>query len=127
MDTQEITVVYSWTAREGQGEALKGIYREVEKQMKETEPGALDVRCYYDENSGRLVVTDLFENTEALGFHLGVTAAAHFQSLLEIAVPGPFLFCGDVPPEMQQAALGMGLDATFAPYQFGFGRRGQGI
>jgi quinol monooxygenase YgiN len=124
MNAQEITVIYSWTAKDGQGEALKGIYREVEKQMKETEPGALDVRCYYDEDTNKLVVTDVFANAEALGFHLGVTAAAHFQSLLEIAVPGPFLFCGNVPQEMQQAAIGMGLNATFAPYEFGFSRDG---
>ena len=124
MNAQEITVIYSWTAKDGQGEALKGIYREVEKQMNETEPGALDVRCYYDEDTNKLVVTDVFANAEALGFHLGVTAAAHFRSLLEIAVPGPFLFCGNIPQEMQQAAIGMGLNATFAPYEFGFSRDG---
>jgi hypothetical protein len=42
--------------------------------------------------------------------------------LLEIAVPGPFLFCGEVPEELKQAAIGMGLDATFAPRVFGFAR-----
>ena len=106
MNAQEITVIYSWTAKDGQGETLKGIYREVEKY------------------TNKLVVTDVFANAEALGFHLGVTAAAHFRSLLEIAVPGPFLFCGNIPQEMQQAAIGMGLNATFAPYEFGFSRDG---
>ena len=65
---------------------------------------------------------DLFKDPAALGQHLGTTAAGHFSSLLEIADPGPFLFCGEVPEEMKQAALGMGLDATFAPRIFGFDR-----
>ncbi len=122
MGNQEITVVYKWTAKEGKGEELKSIYEEVEKQMKETEPGALKVDCYFDEETGVLLVADFFKDAAALGQHLGTTAAGHFPSLLQIAIPGPFLFCGDVPQELQQAALGMGLDATFAPRAFGFER-----
>ena len=122
MPNQQITVVYKWIAKPGKAEALKAIYSDVEKKMKENEPGALDVQCYFDESSNTLIVSDLFANAEALGFHLGTTAAAHFPALLEIAQPGPFLFCGDVPEEMQQAAKGMGLDATFAPGIFGFKR-----
>jgi hypothetical protein len=57
-----------------------------------------------------------------VGFHLGTTAAGHFENLLQIAIPGEFLFCGDVPKEMKQAAIGMGLNATFAPRVFGFER-----
>ena len=90
--------------------------------ITETEPGALDVQCYFDASSNTLVVYDLFANEEALGFHLGTTAGAHFSSLLEIANPGPFLFCGEVSDQMKQAALGMGLNATFAPSVFGFER-----
>ena len=52
----------------------------------------------------------------------GTTAAGHFNKLLEIAIPGEFLFCGEVPEEMKQAAIGMGLNATFAPNIFGFER-----
>ena len=122
MTNQEISVVYKWTAKPGQSEALKAIYRDVEKQMQETEPDALKVDCYFDESNGVLLVYDLFKNGAALGQHLGTTAAGHFPSLLQIATPGPFLFCGDVPEELQQAALGMGLDATFAPRMFGFER-----
>ncbi len=122
MENQEITVVYKWTAKPGKGQELKGIYKDVEKQMQETEPGALKVECYYDEGTGVLLVLDLFKNADALGQHLGTTAAGHFPSLLEIAVPGPFLFCGKVPEQLQQAAKGMGLDATFAPPVFGFDR-----
>lgn len=122
MTNQEITVVYKWSAKEGKGEELKAIYQAVERDMKANEPGALKVDCYFNENTNELLVSDIFENAAALGFHLGTTAAGHFPDLLQIAVPGPFLFCGDVPEEMQQAALGMGLDATFAPRSFGFER-----
>ena len=123
MKSQEIAVVYQWEAKEGKAEALKSIYREVEKQMQETEPDALRVECYFEEGSNTLVVYDLFKDGAALGQHLGTTAAGHFPSLLEIANPGPFLFCGEVPENLKQAALGMGLNATFAPSVFGFQRK----
>ena len=122
MTNQEIAVVYKWTANPGKAEELKAIYREVAKQMQETEPNALKVECYFEESSNVLIVYDLFKDGTALGQHLGTTAAGHFPTLLQIAVPGPFLFCGDVPEELKQAALGMGLDATFAPQVFGFTR-----
>jgi len=122
MKNQEITVVYKWTANPGKAEELKAIYRKVENQMQETEPNALKVDCYFDDNTNTLIVYDLFKDGAALGQHLGTTAAGHFPTLLQIAVPGPFLFCGDVPEELKQAAIGMGLDATFAPHIFGFDR-----
>ena len=122
MNTQEVMVVYKWTAKEGNSEALKAIYQEVESQMKSNEPEALKVQCYFDETSSTLVVMDLFANAGAVGFHLGTTAAGHFENLLKIALPGEFLFCGEVPEEMKQAAIGMGLQATFAPKIFGFER-----
>ena len=122
MNNQEITVVYKWTANPGKAEELQAIYREVEKQMKETEPNALRVECYFDETTNALIVIDLFKDGAALGQHLSTTAAGHFPSLLQIAEPGAFLFCGDVPDQLKQAAIGMGLDATFAPLAFGFDR-----
>ena len=122
MTNQEVMVVYKWTAKEGQSEILKGIYREVAQQMKDNEPGAKHVECYFDETSSALVVMDLFADAGAVGFHLGTTAAGHFENLLSIANPGEFLFCGVIPEEMKQAALGMGLQATFAPPVFGFQR-----
>lgn len=122
MTNQEVMVVYKWTAKEGQSETLKGIYREVSQQMEDNEPDAKHVECYFDETSSTLVVMDLFANASAVGFHLGTTAAGHFESLLSIANPGEFLFCGEIPEEMKQAALGMGLKATFAPGVFGFQR-----
>ena len=122
MTNSEIMVVYKWTANAGKSEELKAVYQEVSRQMTENEPDALKVGCYFDESSGTLAVYDLFKDSAAMALHLSTTAAAHFPSLLQIATPGPFLFCGDVPQELQQAALGMGLDATFAPYVFGFDR-----
>ena len=122
MTNQEITVVYKWTAKPGKAEELKAIYSEVEKQMQETEPNALKVDCYFDDRTNVLIVYDLFKDGAALGQHLGTTAAGHFPGLLQIATPGPFLFGGDVPEELKKAAIGMGLDATFAPRIFGFKR-----
>ena len=122
MNNQEITVVYKWTANPGKADELKAIYKQVADQMQETEPNALKVGCYFDEGSDTLIVYDLFNDAAALGQHLGTTAAGHFGDLLQIATPGPFLFCGEVPDELQQAAVGMGLDATFAPKIFGFER-----
>lgn len=122
MINQEVMVVYKWTAKEGKSEALKAIYKEVESQMKSNEPGALKVQCYFDETSSSLIVMDLFSDPHAVGFHLGTTAAGHFENLLEIAIPGEFLFCGSLPEEMKQAATGMGLQAIFAPHAFGFER-----
>lgn len=122
MNNQEIMVVYKWTANPGKAEELKATYQEVSKQMQETEPNALKVTCYFNDETGELMVYDLFKDGAALGQHLGTTAAGHFPSLLQIATPGPFLFCGEVPEELKQAAIGMGLDATFAPSAFGFDR-----
>jgi len=122
MTNQQVMVVYKWTAKEGKSEELKAIYREVESQMKSNEPGALNVQCYFDETTSTLVVVDLFTDAGAVGFHLGTTAASHFENLLPIANPGEFLFCGNIPEDMKQAAIGMGLNATFAPKIFGFER-----
>ena len=122
MTNSEIMVVYKWTAQEGKSEELKAIYQDVSNQMQQNEPDALRVACYFDETSNTLVVYDLFKDGAALGLHLSTTAAGHFPSLLQVAIPGPFLFCGKVPEELKQAAIGMGLDATFAPRIFGFDR-----
>jgi len=57
-----------------------------------------------------------------MGFHLSTTAAGHFPQLLAIAKPGPFLFFGDVPQDLQQATEQMLLGGEFAPHAFGFDR-----
>jgi len=123
MGNQEITVFYKWTAKPGKFEELKAIYKEVGKEMEQNEPGTLMMQYYLDEAQSALVVHDLFKDGAALGAHLGVTAAHHFPKLVEIAVPGPFFFCGDVPEELKQAAIGMNMGAEFSSRISGFERR----
>ena len=122
MDSNAITVVYKWTAKPGQLDALKGIYDGVTAAMQANEPGALEVQVYVSEDEGALYVRDVFADAGALGFHFAETAGPHFPSLLEIATPGAFYFFGDVPAEMQAAAKGMGLAAEFAGQTNGFVR-----
>lgn len=122
MGNQNITVFYKWTAKEGKFDELKSIYDEVYKEMKDNEPGTLSMQYYFDKDQNALVVNDLFEDGAALGAHLGGTAAHHFQKLSEIATPGPFFFCGDVPEDLKQAAIGMRMGAEFSDQIGGFSR-----
>jgi len=122
MKNQEITVFYKWTAKSGKLDELKEIYREAQKEMKENEPDTLKMECYFADEENAIIVHDLFKDGAALGAHLGGTAAHHFPKLAEIAVPGPFLFCGDVPDELKQAANGINMGAIFGTHAFGFER-----
>lgn len=122
MKNDEITVFYKWTAKPGKLDELKKMYEEVYKSMKENEPDSLKMECYFADDENAIIVHDLFKDGEALGFHLMGTAAKHFPQLLEIAVPGPFFFCGDVPEQLKQAAIGMNLGALFSTHAFGFDR-----
>lgn len=122
MTDSNITVVYKWTAKEGMLGALTDVYKGVTDAMEANEPGALDVQVYASEADNALYVQDIFANADALGFHLSQTAAPHFPQLLEIATPGSFLFFGDVPAPMQEAAKQMGLAAEFATHEIGFHR-----
>ncbi len=122
MKDQEITVFYKWTARPGKYDELKAIYRDVLKAMKENEPDSLKMECYFSDDQNAIFVHDLFKDGAVVGFHLGGTAAHHFPQLVEIAVPGPFFFCGDVPEELKQAAIGMNMGAEFGDHAFGFDR-----
>lgn len=80
------------------------------------------IQCFFDKTITRLAVMDLFSGTNAVRFHLGTTASGHFSNLLEIAIPGEFLFCCEVPEVMKKAASGMGVNATFELIVFGFDR-----
>jgi hypothetical protein len=52
-----------------------------------------------------------------------VVSEKGFQpKLAEIAVPGPFFFCGEVPDELKQAAETMNMGAVFGAHAFGFRR-----
>ena len=120
MKSQNITVFYKWQAKEGQLENLKKMYEQVRQDMEQNEPGALLMHSYADEQNNELIVHDLFADADALGYHLGVTAASHFGALTEIANPGQFVFCGNVPQQMKDAATQMGLQAQFSEHVNGF-------
>ncbi|MCO4747166.1 MAG: antibiotic biosynthesis monooxygenase [Proteobacteria bacterium] len=122
MHPQSITVVYKWTANPGKLAELRAIYEQVTTAMLEHEPGAVAVQIYVSESDNALYVRDEFADANALGFHLQHTAGPHFPQLLEVARPGTFLFFGDVPEELQQGALQMGLQAEFAQRVTGFDR-----
>lgn len=117
-----ITVIYKWTAKEGKLAELTNIYRDVTAAMEANEPGATNVHVYESKAENAIHVRDEFVDADAMGFHLGTTAAAHFPALLEIATPGSFFFLGDVPEEMQAHAKGMGLAAEFSTHTVGFDR-----
>lgn len=122
MKNQEITVFYKWTANDGKYDELKAIYENVLQEMKNNEPDALKMECYFDNDAKAIFVHDLFKDGAALGTHLMGTAAHHFPQLAAIAAPGPFFFCGDVPEELKQAAIGMNMGAEFGTHAFGFER-----
>ena len=123
MNNNEITVFYKWTAKPGKLDELKAMYEEVFKAMQDNEPDSLKMECYFADEENAIIVHDLFKDGNALGFHLMGTAAKHFPQLVEIATPGPFLFCGDVPEELKQAAIGMNMGAEFGTHAFGFDRK----
>lgn len=122
MDTNAVTVVYKWTAKPGQLDTLINIYKGVTDAMNVNEPGALAVHVYVSEAENAIYVRDEFVDANAVGFHLQETAGPHFPSLLEVAEPGAFYFFGNVPSEMQQAILSMGLAAEFSSHVAGFTR-----
>lgn len=122
MNTQNITVVYKWTAHAGKLDDLVAIYQQVTDSMQANEPGATAVQIYVSKEDNALYVRDEFADAGALGFHLQSTAGPHFPQLLEVAVPGTFLFFGNVPAELQEGARKMGLQAEFAPRVTGFER-----
>jgi quinol monooxygenase YgiN len=122
MNDQTITVFYKWTAKPGKFKELKAIYQKVCKEMEDNEPGALMMHYYFDKDQNALIVHDLFKDGSALGVHLGMTAANHFPKLSEIAIPGPFYFCGNIPDELKQAVVGMNMGAEFSLHVSGFER-----
>lgn len=122
MNSQEITVFYKWTAKPGKLDKLKAIYQDVYKAMEDNEPDSLKMECYFADEENAIIIHDVFKDGAALSFHLGGTAAHHFPQLAEIAVPGPFFFCGNVPEELKQAAINMNMGAEFGTHAFGFER-----
>ena len=122
MDNSHVTVVYRWTAKPGKLDELTTIYQAVTEAMEQNEPGAETVHVYVSTEDNAIYVRDEFTNADAMGFHLGTTAAAHFPDLLAIATPGPFFFLGDIPADMRQHVEQMGLGGQFATHAAGFDR-----
>ncbi len=122
MNSNHVTVVYRWTANPGKLDELVTIYKAVTAAMEQNEPGAETVHVYVSEHDNAIYVRDEFTDADAMGFHLGATAAAHLPDLLAIATPGPFFFLGDVPDEMRQATEQMQLGGQFATHAAGFDR-----
>ena len=122
MDSNHVTVVFKWTAQPGKLDELASIYQDVTKAMEENEPGAETVHIYVSEKENALYVRDEFQDAAAMGFHLSTTAAGHFPALISIATPGPFMFLGDVPAELQAATEQMQLGGEFATHIAGFDR-----
>ena len=122
MDANHVTVMYKWTAHEGKLQELSDIYATVAAAMEANEPGAEAAHVYVSEAENALYVKDEFRDADAVGFHLGTTAAAHFGDLLAIATPGPFFFMGEVPEQLQQATEQMQLGGEFSGYLAGFER-----
>ena len=122
MDSNHVTVVYKWTAQPGKLDELATIYADVTQAMEQNEPGAEAVHVYVSAEENALYVRDEFVDANAMGFHLGTTAAAHFGDLAAIATPGPFFFLGDVPAEMRRQIEQMQLGGQFATHSAGFDR-----
>ncbi len=122
MNSNHVTVIYSWTAQPGKLDELAAIYGAVTAQMEANEPEAQEVQVHVSKEENRLYVRDEFADAGAVGFHLGTTAAGHFQDLLAIATPGTFYFLGEVPDEMKAAIAEMGLPAEYANHAAGFAR-----
>jgi quinol monooxygenase YgiN len=122
MSPDHVTVVYKWTAPPGKLDELTAIYRQVTDAMEQNEPDAQAVHIYVSEAENALYVRDEFADAGAVGFHLQSTAAAHFDSLMAIATPGPFFFMGDVPIELRAATEHMQLGGEFSTHAAGFDR-----
>jgi quinol monooxygenase YgiN len=122
MSDQQISVTYMWTAKPGKMDELKATYEKVAKESEANEPGVPWMNYYEVQGSDAIIIQEVFQDSAALGAHFAGTAAHFFPGLLEIADPGLFIFCGDVPDEMVQAAAGMGLNAVFGTRAFGFSR-----
>ncbi len=122
MDANHVTVVYKWTAKPGKLDELTAIYRDVTAAMQADEPGAEAVHIYVSDTEHAVYVRDEFSDAGAVAFHLSTTAAAHFQQLLAIADPGPFMFLGEVPEELKAATEQMQLGGEFALHAAGFDR-----
>ena len=120
--SKSIDLTYVWTAHEGQEERLIGTYQAVGEMLEANEPGLLSYEIAISETGNQIVIHEVFEDGDALAFHLSETAAVFFPQLVEFATPGPFIFRGDVPDELRAAAYSMNMGAIFTGDWDGFDR-----
>ncbi len=120
--SSEIDLTYVWTAHDGQAERLVATYDAVGDMLEAHEPGLLFYEIAISENGNQIVIREVFEDSDALAFHLSETAAKFFPPLVEFATPGPFIFRGDVPEDLKAAAYQMNMGAIFTGDWDGFSR-----
>ncbi len=118
----EIALTYVWTAHEGQEDRLVATYGAVGEILEANEPGLISYEIAVSESGNQIVIHEVFEDEDALAFHLSETAAQFFPQLVEFATPGPFIFRGDVPEELRAAAYQMEMGAIFTGDWEGFQR-----
>ncbi|MDJ0820255.1 MAG: antibiotic biosynthesis monooxygenase [Paracoccaceae bacterium] len=121
--TSQFDLTYVWTAHPGMEERLVATYDAVGDVLEANEPGLLFYEIAVSETGNQIVIHEVFENSDALAFHLTETAAQFFPQLVEFATPGPFVFRGDVPAELKAAAYGMNMGAIFTGDWSGFDRQ----
>ena len=121
-DGSEIALTYVWTAHDGQEDLLVATYGAVGEILEANEPGLISYEIAVSETGNQIVIHEVFEDGDALAFHLSETAAQFFPQLVEFATPGPFIFRGDVPEELKAAAYQMDMGAIFTGDSDGFER-----
>ena len=119
---QKIDLTYVWTAHPGQEERLINTYAAVGGVLEANEPGLLVYEIAVSESGHQLVIREVFEDADAMAFRLSQTAAQFFPELVTFATPGPFIFSGDVPAHLKEAAYGMEMGAIFTGDWSGFTR-----
>ena len=120
--SSEIALTYVWTAHEGQEERLVATYSAVGEILEANEPGLITYGIAISETGNQIVIHEVFEDGNALAFHLSETAAQFFPQLVEFATPGAFIFRGEVPVELKAAAYDMNMGAIFTGEWSGFER-----
>ena len=121
-ETSQIDLTYVWTAHPGNEEQLVATYQAVGQILEANEPGLLSYEIAVSETGNQIIIHEVFEDGEALAFHLSETAAQFFPQLVTIATPGPFIFRGDVPEDLKGAAYAMNMGAIFTGDWTGFDR-----
>ena len=77
MNSNQVTVIYKWTANPEKLDELVAIYRSVLEGMHTDEPGALAVHCHVSKEENALYVRDDFKDADALGFHQNAMGAVN--------------------------------------------------